>query len=78
MNQGQRLNLKYTIGDVDLIVGLAKAGRTAFDISKRLKGTALASTPQEIVNLCWQAGQVVRLKRHRRRRVETLRLSKSA
>ena len=33
--QGQRLNLKWTMADVDFVVGLARAGRTADEIVER-------------------------------------------
>lgn len=74
MKQGQRLNLKFSIADVDFIVGLAKAGRTAEEIRDRIgsvwvhfRGNARSADLQrvpveigEILSICWQSGVKVR------------------
>lgn len=51
MAQGQRLNLKWTVGDVDRVAVLARKGWTAENICMELRGTSLESTPAEIINL---------------------------
>lgn len=56
----QRLNLKWTMADVDFVVGLARAGRTAEEICSRLRFPA---TPDEIRNLCSESGIHVRRER---------------
>lgn len=74
MKQGQRLNLKFSIKEVDFIVGLARAGRTAEEISDRIgavnipfRGGVRSTTlhraavyPEDIQSICWQSGVKVR------------------
>lgn len=57
--QGQRLNLKWTVADVDFVVGLARSGRTAIEIVDRLKVKGIVAAPGEIVRLCFEARQKV-------------------
>lgn len=56
MAQGQRLNLKWSVGDIDRLVIAARSGKSVFDICAALKGTKLESEPTEILNLVHEAG----------------------
>lgn len=60
MKQGQTLNLKWSVGDVDRVVAEARRGRTAAEICRQLKGTRLESTVGEIMGLCLNSGFSVR------------------
>ena len=59
MSQGQRLNLKWTVGDIDRVIARAKAGKSAVEICAMLEGSTLESTPDEIIDLCREAGLIV-------------------
>jgi hypothetical protein len=56
MKQGQRLNLKWTVGDIDKLVIAARQGKSVFDICAALKGSRLDSSPDEILKLIHEAG----------------------
>lgn len=56
----RHLNLKWSVDDIDLVVGLARHGYTVNGICLRLKGTPLESTQGEILCLCRSLGQFVR------------------
>lgn len=60
MKQGQSLNWKFSIADVDFIVGLAKAGRTADEICARVAPISRNVSVEEIQSICWQSGVKVR------------------
>ena len=51
MAQIQRLNLKWTVADVDRIAAMVAKGWTAETICSVLAGGRLESTPAEIVTL---------------------------
>jgi hypothetical protein len=64
-------NFKWSMADVDFVVGLARSGRTAQEIVERLAGgngpshglptfRRITATPEEIRELCWQSGLTVR------------------
>lgn len=60
-------NFKWSMADVDFVVGLARSGRTTSEIVERLAGTRngggrrIEATPDEIRELCWQSGLTVRM-----------------
>lgn len=56
MAQVQRLNFKWSVGDIDKLVIAARAGKSVFDICAALRGTKLQSEPVEIMKLVHEAG----------------------
>lgn len=60
-------NLKWSMADVDFVVGLARSGRTADEIVERLSGNRveggrrITATPDEVRELCWESGLTVRM-----------------
>jgi hypothetical protein len=60
-------NFKWSMADVDFVVGLARAGRTAQEIVDRVSGNRadggrrITATPEEIREICWQSGLSVRM-----------------
>lgn len=54
-------NFKWSVGDVDRVVKMARKGKTATEISEELADTSLASTPAEILHLCLNVQCSVRL-----------------
>jgi len=60
MRAAGELNLKWSMADVDFVVGLARSGRTAQEIVDRVRGRGIAASPEEIRDLCWQSGLTVR------------------
>lgn len=59
-------NFKWSMADVDFVVGLARAGRTSGQIVERLLGSRadggrrIMATPEEVREICWQSGLTVR------------------
>jgi hypothetical protein len=53
-------NLKWSMADIDFLVGLARSGRTAAEICERVSGRGIIASPEEIRELCWQSGITVR------------------
>ena len=61
MRAAGELNLKWSMADVDFVVGLARAGRTADEIVERVSSRGIIASPEEIRDLCWQSGLTVRM-----------------
>lgn len=61
MRAAGELNLKWSMADVDFVVGLARAGRTADEVAERVSARGIEATPDEIRELCWQSGLTVRM-----------------
>lgn len=58
--QCQRLNWKFSMDDIDFIVGLARANRSAVEICERVLPRNITTTPEKIRDICWQSGITVR------------------
>lgn len=56
MTQGQRLNFKWTMADVDRVREMVRHGGTADSICRELADTTLASTPAEIICMMHDMG----------------------
>lgn len=65
MEQVQRLNFKWSLGDVYRVVALAKGGQSASEICRGLEGTDLASEPEEIISICNSEGVFCRTRKRR-------------
>ena len=61
MKQGQRLNLKFSVADVDFMTALAIRQRTAEEICTRVAEKLGTVSVQEIQRVCWDAGVKVRV-----------------
>lgn len=59
-DQMQRLNLKWTQADIDLLKGLARSGKSATEIVERIKARGITATPNEVRTICFQAGTPIR------------------
>lgn len=53
----RHLNLKFTLADIGHVIWHAKAGHTAVEIAAQLP--RLNATPEEIIKVCFDAGQYV-------------------
>jgi len=65
MAQGYTPNFKWSVADVDRVAALARKGWTAENICLELRGTALESTPSEVVRLMADMGINVSCRRVR-------------
>ena len=61
--QGQRLNFKWSVADIDRVVALAKRGQSASEICDGLKGTSLESGLDEIIYICNSMGVFVQTRK---------------
>lgn len=66
MKQRQRLNLKFSVADVDFITALAMRDRMAEEICTRAAQKLGTVSVQEIQRVCWDAGLKVRSDEKRR------------